>query len=258
MAYQVMSCQLITHPALFPLQVSPFELAVVTSPACGARAVYIRINFLNTSCLLSSQFFNHQNSKTMSTKNTRPVTTQENGPLNLLRPLLLLSYSAYYIVPTILSLILSFNFKTLLSIEDFKDAWFARFWAFFGPRSREAAAPSVMPLLENNARGVCLDIGPGTGQWLYLFQRANNPDITKIYGVEPNPGMHRALRENAVKAGLGEMAALSRSLHPSAQMLTMTERRHLRDHWLWSGRTLHQRRTPEGERRHHHHSAMPL
>lgn len=62
-----------------------------------------------------------------------------------------------------------------------------------------------MPLLANNARGVILDIGPGTGQWLYLFAAAMNPDVRKIYGVEPNAGLHSQLRESAVKAGLGEV-----------------------------------------------------
>ena len=130
---------------------------------------------------------------------------QQNGPLNLLRPLLLLSMSAYYIIPTVISLILNFQISTFFHLDDFKDAWFARFWAYFGPLARDFAADSVMPLLQNHARGVCLDIGPGSGQWLYLFQKANNPDITKIYGIEPNPGMHKALRENAVKAGLGDI-----------------------------------------------------
>ena len=64
-------------------------------------------------------------------------------------------------------------------------------------------APAVMPLLQNHAKGVCLDIGPGSGQWLYLFGKANNPDIKKIYGIEPNPGMHKALKQNAIDAGLG-------------------------------------------------------
>ena len=130
-------------------------------------------------------------------------TSAQNGPLNLLRPLLLMSYSAYYLPITIVSLIANFKFKTFLSVEDFKDAWFAKFWAFFGPLSRDVSAPAVMPLLQNHAKGVCLDIGPGTGQWLYLFQRANNPAITKIYGVEPNLELHKALRENAVNAGIG-------------------------------------------------------
>jgi len=131
------------------------------------------------------------------------TTTEEAGPLNLLRPLLLLSYSTYYLIPTIWNLLINLQLATFLSFSDFKDAWFARFWAFFGPLSRENAAPSVIPLIQNSAQGVCLDIGPGTGQWLYLFERANNPTITKIYGIEPNPGMHSILRENAVKANLG-------------------------------------------------------
>lgn len=134
-----------------------------------------------------------------------PASTAEAGPMNLLRPLMLLMFSAYYIIPTIIESILAFNFMPFRSWENFKDAWFARFWAFFGPRSRDGAAPAVMPLLQNAARGVCLDIGPGTGQWLYLFAKANNKDITKIYGVEPNVGMHPKLRENAIKAGLGNI-----------------------------------------------------
>ena len=130
-------------------------------------------------------------------------TSAQNGPFNLLRPLLLMSYSAYYLPITIISLIANFKFKTFLSVDEFKDAWFAKFWVFFGPLSRDVSAPAVMPLLQNHAQGVCLDIGPGTGQWLYLFQRANNPAITKIYGIEPNHELHKALRENAVNAGIG-------------------------------------------------------
>lgn len=118
-----------------------------------------------------------------------PATTEQSGPLNLLRPLLLLSYSAYYLLPTILHLLLHLQLATLLSPSAFKDAWFARFWAFFGPRARDVAAPHVTPLLAHAAQGVCLDIGPGSGQWLYMFARASNPRITKIYGVEPNRGM---------------------------------------------------------------------
>lgn len=76
---------------------------------------------------------------------------------------------------------------------------------WFGPRTREVAADYVMPLLKNSASGVCLDIGPGTGQWVNLFARADNPSITKIYGVEPNPGMHPSLRASAKTAGLEDI-----------------------------------------------------
>ena len=127
----------------------------------------------------------------MATKPTNPppATTQQAGPLNLLRPLLLLALSAYYLIPTIFHLLTTLQLSTFFSFDDFKDAWFARFWVFFGPRTREVAAPHVMPLLENAAKGVCLDIGPGSGQWVSLFAKASNPSITKIYGIEPNPGM---------------------------------------------------------------------
>jgi SAM-dependent methyltransferase len=131
--------------------------------------------------------------------------TTESGPTNLLRPLLLLSYSAYYIIPTIIHLLATFQFSVFFSFSTFKEHWFANFWSFFGPRSREYAAPSVLPLLEQSATGTCLDIGPGTGQWLSVFGRANNPTITKIYGVEPNHEMHRALRQSAEQNGLGEL-----------------------------------------------------
>jgi SAM-dependent methyltransferase len=134
-----------------------------------------------------------------------PPPPQESGPLNLLRPLLLLSYSAFYIPHTLFNLVTTANLKPLTNFSSFKDHWFARFWTWFGPRSREAAAAKVTPLIQNNARGVLLDIGPGSGQWLFLFARAMNPSITKIYGVEPNAGLHAELRANAVKAGLGDV-----------------------------------------------------
>ena len=134
---------------------------------------------------------------------TAQQTSQQTGPLLLIRPLLLIYYSTYYLILTCLSLAWNLQFKTFFNIDEFKDVWFARFWAFFGPKSRDTAAPAVMPLLSNSAKGVCLDIGPGSGQWLTLFGRANNPQITKIYGIEPNVELHSMLRENANKAGIG-------------------------------------------------------
>ena len=131
---------------------------------------------------------------------TPPIS--ESGPLNLLRPLLLLSYSASYIPSTLLSLLTALDLAPLTSPSHFKDLWFARFWTWFGPRAASNAAPKVTPLIQNNASGTVLDIGPGSGQWLFLYARALNPRITKIYGVEPNKGLHAELRANAVKAGL--------------------------------------------------------
>jgi SAM-dependent methyltransferase len=56
----------------------------------------------------------------------------------------------------------------------------------------------VAPLIDQ-ARGIVLDIGPGSGEWLSLF---NKEKITKIYGVEPNVDHHPRLRERIVQAGL--------------------------------------------------------
>ena len=58
-----------------------------------------------------------------------------------------------------------------------------------------------MPLLQK-ARGICLDIGPGTGEWLDLYARAQNPLISKIYGIEPNHELHAQLKASARWAGL--------------------------------------------------------
>lgn len=92
-------------------------------------------------------------------QNKKKDITTASGPLNLLRPFLLLSYSAIYIFPTIVHLVLSFQWGAFFSFTEFKEHWFSRFWAFFGPKSRDFAAPVVLPLLERNATGVCLDIG---------------------------------------------------------------------------------------------------
>lgn len=97
-------------------------------------------------------------------QNKKKDITTASGPLNLLRPFLLLSYSAIYIFPTIIHLVLSFQWGAFFSFTEFKEHWFSRFWAFFGPKSRDFAAPVVLPLLERNATGVCLDIGE-----LFLF-----------------------------------------------------------------------------------------
>lgn len=73
-----------------------------------------------------------------------PPPVQESGPFNLLRPLLLLYYSGWYIPHTIFNLVTSLNLRPLTSFEDFKDHWFARFWTWFGPRAREHAAVSTL------------------------------------------------------------------------------------------------------------------
>ncbi|KAH6713250.1 S-adenosyl-L-methionine-dependent methyltransferase [Leptodontidium sp. 2 PMI_412] len=117
---------------------------------------------------------------------------------SLIDPLLFMAFSASYLPVTILSLIRTQQFRTFTSPSLFKDAWFARFWASVGPQTRENALPRAGPLIAQ-ARGVVLDIGPGSGEWLKCFDKAK---VRKVYGVEPNPDQHPLLRERISEAGL--------------------------------------------------------
>ena len=129
------------------------------------------------------------------------TTTMTYDQLRLLGPLRLIALSAAFIPLTIASLVFSLQFGKLTSYGAFQHAWFGRFWGWFGPLSTEQGKAAVEPLLKD-AEGVVLDIGPGNGQWLYLFAAGQNSKITKIYGVEPNTEHHKALRESIVRAGL--------------------------------------------------------
>lgn len=122
--------------------------------------------------------------------------------LNLLLPPAMIFLGLVYLPITILHLLTTGQFHKLFSLKAFKDAWFGRFWVFFGPKSRALGFPSVEPLLAK-ANGVVLDIGPGDGQWMDLFSRANNKNhISRIYGVEPNAELHAGLRRRVQEAGL--------------------------------------------------------
>ena len=121
-----------------------------------------------------------------------------NPILELVKPLWLLALSGFFGVLTLFSLVLSFQISPLFSLSSFKHHWFARFWRFYGPISHETGAATVAPLL-NSARGVVLDVGPGGGHWLHLY---NRDKVTKIYGVEPNHEHHPALLRRAKEAGL--------------------------------------------------------
>lgn len=67
--------------------------------------------------------------------------------------------------------------------------------------SRQNANAVVAPLVRANVSGVVLDIGPGSGEWVNLYAATANK-VTKVYGVEPNPEHHAALRRRVEAAGL--------------------------------------------------------
>jgi hypothetical protein len=120
---------------------------------------------------------------------------------HLIDPLNFLIFSISYIPGTIYSLIITGQFSVLLSLSAFKHAWFARVWEAAGPSTREASLPKVITLIPL-ARGVVLEVGPGSGEWVDLYDKEK---VTKIYGVEPNKDHHESLRKRIKEAGLSDI-----------------------------------------------------
>lgn len=124
------------------------------------------------------------------------------GPLDLLVPVIVILIAIIYIPITFISL-LNNKSPQLKSWTAFQQAWFARFWSFFGWGSRWLFAPDVEGVL-SQAHGVVLDIGTGSGDWLYLYSPERNKNISKLLLLEPNRGFHATLRQRVQKLGLGD------------------------------------------------------
>ena len=120
---------------------------------------------------------------------------------HLIDPLHFMCLSAYYLPITIFDLLITLQFSVLLSPSAVKDAWFARFWIWAGPGTRENAIPRVKPLI-SEAVGVVVEIGPGSGEWVNLYDKEK---VTKIYGIEPNKDHHELLRSRVKEAGLSDV-----------------------------------------------------
>ncbi|PQE23403.1 methyltransferase domain-containing protein [Rutstroemia sp. NJR-2017a WRK4] len=112
-------------------------------------------------------------------------------------PVQFMAISVSFFPGAILSLLAS-NPAALMSTSRIKDAWFANFWGKVGPEVRKTASVNAGPLIQQ-ARGVVLDIGPGSGEWLHVFDKSR---VTKIYGVEPNRDHYAVLRRRIEEAGL--------------------------------------------------------
>ncbi|ROT41335.1 S-adenosyl-L-methionine-dependent methyltransferase [Sodiomyces alkalinus F11] len=130
-------------------------------------------------------------------------------------PFIFMGQSLSHLPGTILSVLRTGDFATLLSPSRFHTAWFGRFWAVAGPEVRKTSSPRVVPLLQGRVRhgvatdqqsgppvgGVVLEVGAGSGMWPDDDQTGGGA-ITKIYGVEPNPASHAALRRRVRESGL--------------------------------------------------------
>jgi len=123
------------------------------------------------------------------------------GPLDLAVPVIVLIMSIIYLPITFFVLLKNLKFSQLTSLRAFQQAWFERFWAFFGPASKPLFASDVEAVLAE-ARGLVLDVGSGSGDWLYLFSSPRNKHISKLLLLEPNRNFHRALRMKAENLGL--------------------------------------------------------
>ncbi|KAF2433142.1 S-adenosyl-L-methionine-dependent methyltransferase [Tothia fuscella] len=81
----------------------------------------------------------------------------------------------------------------------FRHKAFGALWARYGAAMSEEMPEGTIPLIAT-AQGVVLDIGPGSGTQLHLFDPSK---VTKVYGVEPAADLIPELIRNAEKAGLG-------------------------------------------------------
>lgn len=59
-----------------------------------------------------------------------------------------------------------------------------------------------VPGLVASASGTVIEIGPGSGNQVGRYDASK---ITKIYGIEPNRGLHDKLRESIKNAGLSDV-----------------------------------------------------
>lgn len=96
---------------------------------------------------------------------------------NIARPLQLMFLSAIYLPPTLFSILWARQFSTLISPSRLRYAWFARFWSVYGPLMKESSAVKVAPLI-GLAKGIVLDIGPGSGEWIGLFDMKK---VSKVF-----------------------------------------------------------------------------
>ena len=111
-------------------------------------------------------------------------------------PLYFMYLPISFLPSTLLQIFRTKNITAFTSFSEFKEVWFAVFWAWYG-------AANMAPLLRTHARGVILDVGPGAGNWLSLFTEVvRDGKVRKIYGVEPNQEHHMALNRRVKEAGL--------------------------------------------------------
>ncbi|CAI6257731.1 unnamed protein product [Periconia digitata] len=124
-----------------------------------------------------------------------------NSMPQLLRPSLLLCEAFYHFIMTILeTLFLDRSPSTLLNLTALRYKSFGRLWSTSGAQM-SAEMPGNFASLASATSGVVLDIGPGSGELLYMFDSAK---ISAMYGAEPAESLHPGLARRAQEAGFGD------------------------------------------------------
>lgn len=88
----------------------------------------------------------------------------------------------------------------LKNVTSARRAAFAGIWKQMADPIDKRYAKYKKPLL-GEVSGTVIDLGSGLGSNLKYFDSSK---ISRLYLIEPNPGMHTGLRENAKKAGFKE------------------------------------------------------
>lgn len=123
------------------------------------------------------------------------------GPFDLFVPIFMLFIALLYLPITAAILLVKADFARLANFQRLQQAWFQRFWSFFGWLSAPLFAPDVETILAE-AQGVVLDVGSGAGDWLYCLSPRQNSKISEVLLLEPNTNFHARLRASAERNGL--------------------------------------------------------
>ncbi|OCT48265.1 hypothetical protein CLCR_11292 [Cladophialophora carrionii] len=163
--------------------------------------------------------------------------------LSLLEPGYLLYASAYAFVTTAFNFyVLGFNVPSRSNFKKVRDDAFSDFWTkvtgkfvpeyhgstdlpsypLLSPAPVENPPPlkgsaTLVPPLLSRARGVVLDIGPGSGTHVALF--SDNANISAIYGAEPTTGLHKPLQLRIDEARLTGKYHILSSTADKAELL---------------------------------------
>ncbi|KAF2460430.1 S-adenosyl-L-methionine-dependent methyltransferase [Lineolata rhizophorae] len=90
--------------------------------------------------------------------------------------------------------------KALFNLRSLRERSFGILWMKNGAAISEEMPGNIDKLLAE-ARGVVLDLGPGTGEQMHRFTADN---IKAMYGAEPGLSMHPSILRRAKETGLAE------------------------------------------------------